>query len=118
MPLKPGHIELFVRDPMQAKEFYARGLGFRIEEIQQELFVWMSLGSLTVLLRPGRKAETPHTYQDAPIGIVLYTDDLPGAQAMLEERGVEFRGTDGSDNCLTFCDPDGNWFQLVNPDQH
>ena len=118
MQLKPGHIELFVRNPMDAKDFYSQGLGFQIEEIQQESFVWMNLDKLTVLLRPGRSADTPATYQQAPNGIVLYTDDLPAARQKLEENGVEFKGTDGSDQCLTFSDPDGNWFQLVNPNQH
>ena len=35
------------------------------------------------------------------------------APGRLRERGLEFRGTDGSESCLTFMDPDGNWFQLA-----
>ncbi len=115
MQVKFGHIEIFVQDPLQAKEFYSKGLGFQIQEIQQECFVWMNLGDTTILLRPHRHADAPATYQQAPNGFVLYTDNLPETRTQLEERGVEFKGTDGSDLCLTFCDPDGNWFQLVNP---
>ena len=36
----------------------------------------------------------------------------------LEEKGLRFRGNDGSHKCPTFTDPDGNWFQLVDPSDH
>ncbi len=41
---------------------------------------------------------------------------LKKAEAEMISKGLEFRGTDGSDECLTFTDPDGNWFQLTDPD--
>ena len=118
MKVTAGHIELFVSDPVIAKEFYVKALGFSLVEVQAETFVWLSSGELTVLLRPGGGPERGDTYQNAAIGLVLYTDNLPETKLQLEERGVEFLGTDGSDECLTFCDPDGNWFQLVNPGGH
>jgi hypothetical protein len=49
------------------------------------------------------------------VGIVLYCDDLDAKLAELKSRGLEIRGTDGSPRCPTFTDPDGHWFQLVNP---
>lgn len=117
MELKSGHIELFVADPLQAKEFY-RKLGFRVQEIQLERYVWMGLDGLTILLRPDRTPLSTDTYQKAPSGIVLYTDNLSEARTELESKGIQFKGTDGSDYCLTFTDDDGNWFQLVNPNDH
>ena len=110
-----GHTEVFVKDPALAKEFYVDVLGFEIETIQRERLVWLKKGPLTILLRPGRKASSPATYQEAPIGLVFYTDDLKKTSEELRQRGLKFLGTDGSESCLTFSDHDGNWFQLVNP---
>lgn len=117
MELRPGHIELFVTDPLQSRRFY-EALGFTVEEIQLEQLVWMTFDGTTILLRPRRIAGAPSSYQDAPVGMVIYTDNLDEARAELERRGIVFRGTDGSDRCLTFADPDGNWFQLVDPNDH
>lgn len=124
MEIKMGHIEVFVKDPMASKEFYCGVLGFELDTIQQDKFVWLRAGEYTVLLRPvlgdhrelytGRGEE----YSAAEKGFVLYTNDLDSAKSDLESKGLVFKGTDGSDRCLTFTDPDGNWFQLVNPDEH
>ena len=103
---------------MVSKLFYVEVLGFTLVDVQAETFVWISSGNLTILLRPGKGPDRGATYQDAAAGLVLYTDDLPAARTELEERGLQFHGTDGSPGCLTFCDPDGNWFQLVNPGGH
>ena len=113
-----GHTEIFVTDSMKAKEFYENILGFKVEEVQGGEFVWLKRNDSLFLLRPGRKAPTPETYQDAPSALVLYTDDLARTSQELKDRGLNFKGTDGSQNCLTFTDPDGNWFQLVNPKDH
>lgn len=118
MKLKPGHLELFVRNPMQARDFYTNALGFKVQEIQLEEYVWLQLDGLMILLRPGTPPPAPQTYQRSASGIVLYTDNLENSRSELQERGVEFKGTDGSDRCLTFTDPDGNWFQLVDPNHH
>ncbi len=96
MEIKLGHIEVFVKDPMASKEFYSGVLGFELDKIQQDKFVWLRAGEYTILLRPAAESER--------------TD--------LENKGLVFKGTDGSERCLTFTDPDGNWFQLVNPDEH
>jgi len=50
-----GHLELFVRKPLQAKDFYTRALGFEIVAEQGEA-TWLRAGDLEILLRPGRKA--------------------------------------------------------------
>ena len=115
--MRLGHLELFVRNPLQAKDFYTRALGFEVV-VEQGEATWLRAGDLEILLRPGRKAPEPATYAEASTGHVLYTDDLEGAATRLRECGVEFGATDGSDRCLTFADPDGNWFQLVNPGDH
>jgi catechol 2,3-dioxygenase-like lactoylglutathione lyase family enzyme len=116
--MEVGHIEIYVKDPTKAKDFYADVLGFTVETIQQERYVWLNKGRQVILLKPGRKALRPATYQDASCAIVFYTNNLEETVKDLENRGLKFLGTDGSDQCLTFCDPDGNWFQLVNPSSH
>lgn len=116
--MRLGHIELFVSNPMQSLEFYRDVLGFEVVAIQGEQFVWMKSGDTEVLLRPGSgTGDVPH-YNQTSAGFVLYTTDLSSTATALQERGLEFRGTDGSEQCLTFTDPDGHWFQLVNPEDH
>ena len=116
--IRAGHIELFVEDPLTSKDFYEKVLGATVADVQNGEFVWLALGGMVLLLRPGSPGTPIPTYQGAPCGFVLYTDDLEGTRQELAGRGLEFRGTDGSDRCLTFTDPDGNWFQLVDPGDH
>lgn len=123
MEIKMGHIEVFVEDPMASKDFYCGMLGFELDTIQQEKFVWLRAGEYTILLRPAGGSQTGNKsrgeeYRSAEKGFVLYTNDLETAKTDLESKGLVFKGTDGSERCLTFTDPDGNWFQLVNPDEH
>jgi catechol 2,3-dioxygenase-like lactoylglutathione lyase family enzyme len=117
MPLTPGHIELFVPSPSRAKDFYHEVLGFEVAEIQHGgQVIWMTKYGLTILLRPGTPP-VPATYQETAMAIVLYTDDLDREVIALQDRGLKFRGFDGSERCLTFSDPWGHWFQLVNPEE-
>jgi catechol 2,3-dioxygenase-like lactoylglutathione lyase family enzyme len=116
--LKIGHTELFVKDPLASRRFYEEVLGFEVVAVQQERFVWLKLGETEILLRPTQAPPNAPDYQHAHVGIVLYTDDLEKTAAALKTRGLEFKGTDGPDCCLTFTDPDGHWFQLVNPEDH
>ncbi len=113
-----GHIELFVQNPLKSMEFYRDVLGFEVIAIQHEQLVWMQSGTMAMLLRPGENSTKISTYQQAAAGLVLYTDNLSETVRELEARGLVFKGTDGSSLCLTFTDPDGNWFQLVNPHEH
>lgn len=115
--MRIGHIELFVRDPLASRDFYQRVLGFDVVAVQGAN-VWLRLGDAEILLRPGSGASAPTTYASAATGIVLYVQDLPAARTQLEERGLTFDGCDGTDKCPTFRDPDGHWFQLVNPNDH
>ena len=114
-----GHIELLVKDPATSKKFYVDVLGFTlIEEQGGGSFVWLKSGDSLILLRPGNGAPESPEYSSGSTGLVIYTNDLGKTKDELESRGLEFKGTDGSDSCLTFTDPDGNWFQLVNPEDH
>lgn len=115
MDLRPGHWELFCADTAKAREFYTRILGAQVLEEQDGGYVWLLLGSLEILLRPGR-GESAAAYAEASQGLVLYTEDLPGTRAALLKRGLVFSGNDGHPDCPTFRDPDGHWFQLVDPD--
>jgi catechol 2,3-dioxygenase-like lactoylglutathione lyase family enzyme len=110
-----GHLELFVSDPSASKRFYCDLLGFDLVDIQHDQFVWLRSGRTEILLRPGANAGPAGSYQSAPFGLVFYTEALPATARRLEENGVLFRGTDGSDHCLVFTDPDGHWLQLVDP---
>ncbi|MDB5032829.1 MAG: glyoxalase [Chlorobi bacterium] len=116
--MKLGHIELFAHDTAAAGRFYLDVLGFELVAAQDGGFIWLKLGDCEILLRPGAPPASASSYRTTAAGMVLYTDDLPGTTERLRERGLEFRGTDGSEDCLTFTDPDGNWFQLVDPAMH
>lgn len=112
-----GHLELFVAEPQRAQEFYTQVLGFELVAVQGSDFVWVKTGEVEILLRRGKGQPTAENYQSAANAIVLYTDDLDRAAQALRERGLNFKGIDGSDRSLTFTDLDGNWFQLANPNE-
>jgi catechol 2,3-dioxygenase-like lactoylglutathione lyase family enzyme len=116
--LRIGHIELFVKDPLASRRFYEEILGFEVQAVQAERFVWLKLGEAEILLRPAKASPQAADYQHAACGIVLYTDSLEETASELRRRGLKFKGTDGAECCLTFTDPDGHWFQLVAPDDH
>ena len=113
-----GHIEVFVADLDQARLFYCDVLGFELVTIQNKKHIWLKKGQQEFLLRPGRPHIPASRYEDAPMGIVLYTSDLENTRKDLEAKGVQIKGTIDSSKCYTFTDPDGNWFQLVNPNDH
>jgi catechol 2,3-dioxygenase-like lactoylglutathione lyase family enzyme len=116
--MRVGHIELFVSDPLASKTFYEDVLGGEVVAVQGDRFVWMKFGEVELLLRPGSPGPEAAAYGEGRAGVVLYTDDLAARVAELKARGLAFRGTDGSDDCLTFTDPDGHWFMLVDPAGH
>ncbi len=115
--MKLGHIELFVKDPLKSRDFYL-SIGFKLIEVQNDRYVWLDAGPIHILLRPGSERKGTESYADGPMGLVIYTDDLDATIAALTKQGVAFRGTDGPERCLTFTDPDGHWFQLVDPNNH
>jgi catechol 2,3-dioxygenase-like lactoylglutathione lyase family enzyme len=116
--MKLGHMEIFVKNPIEAKDFYIDVLGFELIEIQNEKVVWLKKGEREILLRPGENKLKAGRYQDTNMAFVLFTDNLDDSVNELKAKGLQFKGTDGSERCLTFTDNDGNWFQLVNPAEH
>lgn len=113
--MRIGHIELFVCDVAQAKAFYLDVLGAELVADQGQT-VWVKLGEVELLLRGGlTHSFFPERYQTAAYGLALYTENLDQTAAELQARGLAFKGDDGP-GCLTFTDPDGHWFQLVNPE--
>lgn len=117
--MRIGHIELFVTDPAQARQFYEEVLGFEVTAVQGDgQFIWLKLDGTEILLRPGQESPFVSAYDQATAGLVLYANDVPQVARDLAQRGLTFRGSDGDEGCLTFTDPDGHWFQLVNPESH
>lgn len=116
--MKIGHIEIFAKDPIKSKDFYIDVLGFELVEIQNNIIVWLKLNDSLVMLRPGKGTIQAEQYQSTNKAFVLYIDDHEKTVNELTSRGLVFKGTDGSDKCLTFTDIDGNWFQLVDPNDH
>ena len=114
--MKVGHIELFVRDPLRAKQFYEKVLGCEVTAVQNQQFVWLQLGHTEILLRPGTPPAAASSYEKTAVALVLYTDNLPQTLSRLREHNLTCQLMDG--DCYTFTDPDGNWFQLVNPHTH
>jgi len=124
--MRIGHIELFVNDTQRSKTFYAETLGFEIVALQGE-YVWVKCGDTEILLRPGGPKPHPVTSVaygfTAPSGpgqaIVLYTHELDAVVENLREKGLLLlAGADGPADCLAFTDPDGHWWQLVDPASH
>lgn len=111
--MKIGHIELFVKDPKKSASFYIEKLGFTLESDQGD-YIWVKLNQTEILLRPGNPVVN-NLYEKTSIALVLYTDDLKKSQEKLRTSGIDFLGFDQSLSCLTFQDPDGHWWQLVNP---
>jgi catechol 2,3-dioxygenase-like lactoylglutathione lyase family enzyme len=115
---KLGHLELFVRDPIRSRDFYRDILGFEVVSEQGPDFIWLRSGDREILLRRSDASHDSPGYKQAGIAFVLYTDDLPATLVELKQRGLIPSGNDGSAKCPTFIDPDGHWFQIVNPEDH
>lgn len=111
-----GHIEIFVSNIEKSREFYEKILGLKLIENQDDEFLWFRVGDIEILLRPGGGRPASESYQQAPTGFVFYVGDVQATAEQLRAQGLEIKGTDGSPDCLTFTDPDGNWFQLTNPE--
>lgn len=118
MNLSLGHIELFVIDPMTSLPFYRDGLGAEVVAIQSDAFIWLKLGHVELLLRPSANPAPSKSYPESSIGLVLYCDDLETAVYQLKGFGIPCQPIPGEADCYAFQDPDGHWFQLVNPNAH
>ena len=115
MKFKIGHIELFVSDALKSKQFYENVLGFEVVAVQGEQFVWVKAGEVEILLRQGSPPKPAASYTQAGCGIVLYAEDLPVQLAVYRQRGLDLQPMPGEPDCHVFQDPDGHWFQLVDP---
>ena len=114
--MKLGHIELLVKDPLQSKSFYEDVLGFELVHNQDDKFIWLQSGGIEILLRPGQNIEHTDYFYHSSTNMVLYVDDVEKAKTQLLQNGIELRGED--QKCPLFQDMDGNWFQLVNPNEN
>ncbi len=79
--MRAAHTKLFVADPPASKSFHVGVLGGEVVAVRAGRFVWMKLGEMELLLRPGSPGPHATTYAEARTGIVLYTDDLPAKAA-------------------------------------
>ena len=109
-PPRFGHAEIPVSDPLRAREFYVGVLGFRHGQTQGDRYVWLSLEGASLLLNPDH-APAGRPFREAP-NLVLYAADLPAAVEELRGRGLVL---EGGPPCWRFRDPDGNWWQIVDP---
>ena len=105
--MKIGHLELPITDAATARKFYEEVLGFEIEVVQGDRYVWCARDGVAYLLNP----DLPPA-GDAGTNIVLYSDALADDLERLRAHGVELTI---ENNCHRFADPDGNRFQLVDP---
>lgn len=108
--MKCGHYELIVRDPHKSLTFYRDYLGFELVSNQGDKYIWLQHSGSEILLKPGSPVVSP-TYNSAA-NIVLYSDNLEEESKILQDKGLQLTCLNG---CFLFTDPDGNWFQLVNP---
>lgn len=104
-PMRFGHLELGVADPLASRAFYVERLGFRLVADQGPDFQWVERGGLEILLRRGEASPR--------ISIVYYVSDPDAEAKRLVEAGVEvaLRG-----RCWHLRDPDGHELQVVNPE--
>jgi predicted enzyme related to lactoylglutathione lyase len=116
--MEPGHLEILAEDPIRTQQFYCDVLGFELTTIQNGQFIWLKKGQMEILIRQGRKQEAVPRYEDSRVGFVVYSDNIDESLRKLNEKGVEIKGMVDSSKCYTFTDPNGNWLQLVNPNDH
>jgi len=98
----------------QAAEFYGEILGLRRSVYMPERhFAEFETGNLTLSVINAEGMGLEHRVQHHEVA--LHVDDVPAARALLEERGVQFRGeTLDTSVChmAFFNDPDGNALML------
>lgn len=111
--MRIGHIELPVSDPLSSARFYIDALGFE-PVVEDDRVSWLQLDGLELQLRRGSPQSIDHDV-DA-VNLVLYSDDVDRDVHRLRHAGVV---TTERANCHHFQDPDGHWWQLVDPtDDH
>jgi predicted enzyme related to lactoylglutathione lyase len=103
-----------VKDYDAAAQFYGEVLGLPFSKRWGEMPAGeFETGSLTIaLMQPEAFGQE---YRTHGLPIALRVDDVPGARAELEARGVEFQGEiidSGVCHMAPFADPDGNALML------
>ena len=107
--MRIGHIELPVEDPGRSARFYVDVLGFEVVAENPDI-MWVGLGELQLQLRRGTPRATVNDLDD--MNLVLYSDAPEVELATLIDSGVTISERA---NCHHFQDPDGYWWQLVDP---
>jgi glyoxylase I family protein len=113
-----------VRDVARSVEFYARHLGFRIEQVRLPMFATLVLGPLNLLLS-GPSALSSRPMRDGRVQgpggwnrVVLRVDNLPSWIDRLKKAGLRFRNameTGPGGRQIQLEDPDGNVVELFEP---
>ena len=106
------------RDLDAARAFYGDVLGLPCSSVWQRgdapaLGAEFETGSMTIALMQSELLGIPFSPHTVPVA--LRVDDVPAAQAALEERGVTFLGDmidSGVCHMANFRDPDGNALML------
>jgi predicted enzyme related to lactoylglutathione lyase len=102
------------RDLGAAIDFYGTTLGLRCSvEMRESGFAEFETGNLTLsIIEPAKMGLEHHLSGNA---IALHVDDVAGARAQLEARGVSFSAETldtGVCHMAFFSDPDGNALML------
>jgi len=113
-----------VRDVARSVEFYARYLGFRIEQVRLPMFATLVLGPLSLLLS-GPSALGSRPMRDGRVQgpggwnrVVLRVNNLPSWIERLKKAGLRFRNameTGPGGRQVQLEDPDGNVVELFEP---
>ena len=108
-------VSLGTQDLERAVAFYGETLGLVRSAYRPERnFAEFETGTVTIsLIDPERMSVGE--FQPSTNPIALHVEDVAAARAMLEERGVEFRGDifdTGVCHMAFFADPDGNALML------
>ena len=107
-------VALSTRDLPKAVEFYGQTLGLeRSVYLEERNYAEFEIGNLTLSVLDAEKMGMEHKVRGHEIA--LHVDDVAAARAILEERGVEFRGDTfdtGVCHIALFSDPDGNPLML------
>jgi glyoxylase I family protein len=123
---RAGAVRYQVKDVDKSVEFYAKHLGFKVEQQfgAGAAFASVSNGNLTLWLSGPKSSGSramPDGRKQEPGGwnrIVLEVDDLPTRVAALKKAGLRFRneieeGPGGKQ--IQLDDPDGNPIELFEP---
>jgi predicted enzyme related to lactoylglutathione lyase len=107
-------IALPTHDVERATAFYGETLGLRCSVSKPERnFAEFETGNLTLSIINAEGMGLEHHVQHHEVA--LHVDDVAAARALLEQRGVQFRGEildTGVCHMAFFNDPDGNGLML------